>query len=85
MSNKRRELIGTVVSDKRDKTITVSIQRYVKHPIYKKRVKSTKRFHVHDEKNVAKNGDKVLISETRPLSLQKRFRLIKIIEKAIIL
>ena len=83
--NKRREFIGIVSSDKRDKTITVKIEKYVKHPIYGKRVKSTKKFHVHDASNEAKLGDKVLISETRPLSLQKRFRLVKIVEKAIIL
>ncbi len=83
--NKRREFIGVVSSDKREKTITVKIEKYVKHPIYGKRVKSTKKFYAHDEKNEAKLGDKVLISETRPLSLQKRFRLVKIVEKAIIL
>ncbi len=85
MANRRREFIGTVVSDKMDKTITVSVETYKTHALYGKRVKSTKKYKAHDENNAAKIGDKVLISETRPLSATKRFRLVKITEKAIIL
>ena len=81
----RRELIGTVVSDKADKTITVKVETYKKHPLYGKRVKYSKKYTAHDEKNEAKKGDKVLIAETRPLSKTKHFRLVRIIEKAIIL
>jgi len=85
MANRRRELIGKVVSTIRDKTITVVIESYKIQPLYKKRVKSTKKYQVHDAKNEAMIGDKVRISETRPLSATKRFRLVKILEKAIVL
>lgn len=85
MANVRKELIGVVTSDKMDKTITVAIETYKTHPLYGKRVKSTKTYKAHDENNVAKKGDKVLISETRPLSATKRFRLVKVVEEAIIL
>ena len=86
MKEKRtRELLGTVVSDKCDKTITVLVETYKKHPLYGKRVKYSKKYAAHDEKNEAKKGDKVLIAETRPLSKTKHFRLVKVIEKAIIL
>lgn len=84
MANRRRELSGTVVSDKMDKTITVAVETYKTHPLYGKRVKSTKKYKAHDENNTAKAGDKVLISETRPLSATKRFRLVKITEEAVI-
>lgn len=83
--NRKRELIGKVVSDKNDKTITVLVETYKTDPIYKKRVKYSKKYIAHDEKNVAKVGDKVRIVETRPLSKMKRYRLVEIIEKAIIL
>ncbi len=73
---------GIVVSDKRDKTISVEITTYRKHPLYGKRVKQSKKFQVHDEKNEAKIGDKVLIMTTRPLSKTKFFRLVKVLEKA---
>jgi small subunit ribosomal protein S17 len=81
----KKELIGKVVSDKNDKTITVLVETYHKHPLYGKRVKYSKKYITHDEKNEAKIGDKVAIAETRPLSKQKRFRLVKVIEKAVIL
>lgn len=82
---RKRELIGKVVSDKNDKTITVLVETYKTDPIYKKRVKYSKKYVAHDEKNEAKTGDKVRIVETRPLSKMKRYRLVEIIEKAIIL
>lgn len=83
--NLKRELVGKVVSDKADKTITVLIETYKKHPLYGKRVKYSKKYAAHDEKNEAKIGDKVRIVETRPLSKSKRYRLVEIVEKAIIL
>jgi small subunit ribosomal protein S17 len=73
---------GTVVSDQNDKTITVLVTTYKKHPLYGKRVISSKKFRAHDEKNEAKNGDVVRITECRPLSATKRFRLVKIVEKS---
>lgn len=79
------EEIGRVVSDKNDKTITVLVETYRKDPLYGKRVKYSKKYTAHDEKNEAKVGDKVRIVETRPLSKKKRFRLVEVIEKAIIL
>ena len=81
----RQELVGKVVSNKNDKTITVLVETYKTHPLYKKRVKYSKKYTAHDEKNEAKIGDKVRIAETRPLSKTKRFRLVEIIEKAVIL
>ena len=80
-----RELLGTVVSDKCDKTITVLVETYKKDPLYGKRVKYSKKYAAHDEKNEAKTGDKVRIVETRPLSKKKRYRLVEILEKAVIL
>ena len=85
MENVKRELVGKVVSDKTDKTITVLVETYKKDPLYGKRVKYTKKYAAHDEKNEAKVGDTVRIAETRPLSRTKRFRLVEIVEKAIIL
>ncbi len=79
--NLRKERIGTVTSNKMDKTITVAVERKVKHPIYGKFIKKTTRFHAHDEKNEASVGDVVRISETRPLSKTKRWRLVEIVEK----
>ena len=81
----KHELIGTVVSDVNDKTITVLVETYKNDRLYKKRVKYSKKYTVHDEKNEAKKGDKVLIAETRHLSKTKHFRLVRVIEKAIIL
>ena len=72
---------GTVVSDQNDKTITVLVTTYKKHPLYSKRVISSKKFRAHDEKNEAHNGDIVKITECRPLSRTKRFRLVEIVEK----
>jgi small subunit ribosomal protein S17 len=80
--NLRKERIGKVVSNKMEKSITVAIERRVKHPIYGKFVAKTTKFMVHDEKNDAHEGDVVRISETRPLSKNKRWRLVEIIEKA---
>ena len=82
---KKRELIGVVVSDKADKTITVKIETYKKDPLYNKRVKYSKKYTAHDENNTAKVGDKVRLVATRPLSKTKRYELAEIIEKAIIL
>lgn len=84
MKNKN-QIIGRVISDKNDKTITVVVETYRKDSLYGKRVKYTKKYTAHDEANVAKVGDKVLIEETRPLSKMKRYTLIKVIEKAVIL
>lgn len=80
--NLRKERIGKVVSNKMTKSITVAVDRRVKHPIYGKFVHRTTKFMAHDEKNEAGIGDTVLISETRPLSKNKRWRLVQVIEKA---
>ncbi len=80
--NLRKERVGKVVSNKMVKSITVSVDRKVKHPIYGKFVHKTTKFMAHDEKNEAGIGDTVRISETRPLSKNKRWRLVEIIEKA---
>ncbi|NLO82024.1 MAG: 30S ribosomal protein S17 [Clostridiales bacterium] len=79
---RRKVRIGTVVSDKMDKTIVVAVETRVKHKLYGKIVKQTKKFKVHDENNECRIGDKVKIMETRPLSREKRWRLVEIIEKA---
>lgn len=79
----RKVYRGTVISDKMDKTITVIVETKKTHPLYGKRVKYSKKFKAHDEKNEAKVGDKVVIMETRPLSATKRFRLVEIVEKAV--
>ncbi len=84
MENKR-ELIGKVVSNKADKTITVLVETYKKDSKYGKRVKYSKKYAAHDEKNEAVVGDIVRITETRPLSKTKRYRLVEVVEKAIIL
>ena len=81
----KKELVGKVVSSTNNKTITVLVETYKTHPLYHKRVKYSKKYTAHDEKNEAKKGDIVLIAETRPLSKTKHFRLVKIVEKAIIL
>ena len=81
--NLRKNRVGIVVSDKMDKTIVVAIEQRVKHPLYKKIVKRTKKFKVHDENNVAGVGDKVLIAETRHLSKDKCWRLVEVIKKAV--
>ena len=80
--NLRKTRIGKVVSDKMDKTITVAIEDHVKHPLYGKIVKKTVTFKAHDENNECGIGDTVKIMETRPLSKDKRWRLVEIVEKA---
>ncbi|ATZ18524.1 30S ribosomal protein S17 [Williamsoniiplasma somnilux] len=82
--NTRKVLVGKVVSDKMDKTITVLVETYKNHPIYKKRVKYSKKYKAHDEQQVAKIGDKVEIMETRPLSATKNFRLVRVVEKSVL-
>lgn len=79
---RRKVKIGHVVSDKMDKTIVVKIEDFIRHPLYGKRVKRTNKFKAHDENNICGIGDKVKIMETRPLSKDKRWRLVEIIEKA---
>lgn len=79
--NLRKTRIGVVTSNKMTKTITVAVERKVKHPIYGKFVKKTTKFHAHDEKQEASIGDVVRIMETRPLSKTKRWRLVEIVEK----
>jgi small subunit ribosomal protein S17 len=78
----RKERVGMVVSNKPDKTVTVSVETLVRHPLYKKRVRRSKRFLVHDERNEARVGDTVRIIETRPLSAHKRWRLASIVSRA---
>jgi small subunit ribosomal protein S17 len=80
--NRRKERVGLVVSDRPDKTVTVTVETLVRHPLYKKRVRRSKRFMVHDERNEAHVGDTVRIMETRPLSARKRWRLANIISRA---
>ncbi|MGI6585720.1 MAG: 30S ribosomal protein S17 [Gracilibacteraceae bacterium] len=80
--NNRKTRIGKVVSDKMDKTIVVGIETLVRHPLYGKSIKRTTKLKAHDENNECRIGDKVKIMETRPLSRDKRWRLVKIIEKA---
>jgi small subunit ribosomal protein S17 len=80
--NLRKSRVGEVVSNKMEKTITVSIERKLRHPIYGKYVKKTKKFVAHDENNDCNIGDIVRIMETRPLSKRKRWRLVEVIERA---
>ena len=80
--NLRKVRVGYVVSDKMDKTVVVAIKDNVKHPLYKKIVKNTVKFKAHDEENACGVGDRVLIMETRPLSKDKNWRVVEIIEKA---
>lgn len=82
--NERKTQVGKVVSDKMDKTIVVAVETYKKHDLYHKRIKYTKKFKVHDENNEAKIGDVVKVMETRPLSKDKRWRLVEVVEKAVI-
>ncbi|MBP6432349.1 MAG: 30S ribosomal protein S17 [Ferruginibacter sp.] len=79
--NLRKTKLGIVSSNKMDKTITVNVERKVKHPLYGKFVKKTTKFHAHDEKNECSIGDTVKIMETRPLSKTKRWRLVEVVEK----
>ena len=78
----RKERVGLVVSDRPEKTVTVSVETLVRHPLYKKRVRRSKRFMVHDEGNEARVGDTVRIIETRPISARKRWRLANIVSRA---
>jgi small subunit ribosomal protein S17 len=80
--NSRKTRVGMVVSDKMQKTVVVSIERRVQHPVYGKMVRRTKKLKAHDEQNAAKMGDTVRIMETRPLSKDKRWRVVEIIERA---
>ncbi len=80
--NRRKVKLGRVSSDKMDKTITVVVEEFISHPLYNKRVKRSKKFIAHDEENVAGIGDTVRIMETRPLSKNKRWRLVEVVEKA---
>jgi len=80
--NARKTRVGMVVSDKMQKTVVVSIERRVQHPVYGKMVRRTKKLKAHDEQNEAKTGDTVRIMETRPLSKDKRWRVVEIIERA---
>jgi small subunit ribosomal protein S17 len=79
---RRRTMTGVVVSDKMDKTIVVSVVRSVRHSLYGKTIKRTSKFKVHDENNECRVGDRVKIMETRPLSKEKRWRLVEVLEKA---
>ncbi|AOT71177.1 30S ribosomal protein S17 [Geosporobacter ferrireducens] len=79
---RRKTRVGRVVSDKMEKTIVVAVEDFVRHPLYGKAVKRTKKFKAHDENNECRIGDKVRIMETRPLSKDKRWRLVRIVEKA---
>lgn len=81
MSGARKQIVGKVVSNKMEKTVVVEIENFVMHPLYKKFVKRTKRIKSHDENNECSIGDKVRVEETRPLSKEKRYRLIEIVEK----
>jgi len=78
----RKTMTGIVVSNKMDKTVVVAIEESTQHPIYKKTIKRTKKYKAHDEENTCNNGDKVKIMETRPLSKDKRWRVVQVIEKA---
>jgi small subunit ribosomal protein S17 len=80
--NSRKVRLGTVVSDKMDKTVVVAVERRVSHPLYGKQVVRTTKFHAHDEDNTARQGDLVRIMETRPLSRTKRWRLLEVVERA---
>lgn len=82
--NLRKVMIGTVVSDKMDKTVVVAVETSVRHKVYKKTVKRTYKLKAHDEENACKVGDKVKVMETRPLSKDKRWRVVEVVEKAII-
>ena len=82
--NLRKVMIGTVVSDKMDKTVVVAVETSVRHKVYKKTVKRTYKLKAHDEENASKVGDKVKVMETTPLSKDKRWRVVEIVEKAVI-
>ena len=79
----KRQLVGKVVSNKMDKTAVILVERLVKHPLYKKYIRKRAKFAAHDEQNQCQIGDSVMISESRPLSKRKRWRIVKIVEKAV--
>lgn len=83
MRSTRKTRVGIVVSDKMNKTIAVVMERTMKHPIYSRVIKKQSKLYAHDETNECRMGDKVLVMETRPLSKLKRWRLVKVIEKAV--
>ncbi len=83
MRNSRKTRVGVVVSDKMDKTITVELERTMKHPLYQRIIKRKSKLYAHDGNNECGIGDKVMVMETRPLSKNKRWRLIKVLEKAV--
>ena len=85
MTKRVQELTGKVVSDKSDKTITVLVETYKRHPLYNKRVKYSKKYAAHDEKNEANIGDTVRIRMTKPISKTKKYELVEIIQKAVVL
>jgi len=80
---KRRQLVGMVISDKMDKSVTVQVERLVKHKLYKKYIRRRTKFAAHDESNSCGIGDKVLITESKPISRTKRWRISRIVEKAV--
>ncbi len=80
--NKRKVITGKVVSNKMDKTVVVAVETLVRHPLYQRIIRQTKKFKAHDEKNACRNGDKVRLMETRPLSKEKRWRVIEILERS---
>ena len=82
--NLRKTMIGTVLSDKMDKTVVVAVEDAYLHPMYGKTVKRTYKLKAHDEENMCKAGDKVKVMETRPLSKDKRFRVVELVEKAVV-
>ena len=79
----KRELLGLIVSDKMDKSVVVQVERFIQHKVYKKYIKRYKKYHAHDEKNECSIGDLVKITDTRPLSKLKRFRVCEIVKKAV--
>ncbi|MCK5684833.1 30S ribosomal protein S17 [bacterium] len=83
IQKKKRELLGLVVSDKMDKSVVVQVERFIQHKVYKKFIKRYKKYHAHDENNECNIGDAVKITETRPLSKLKRFRITEIVKKAV--
>ena len=79
----KRELLGLIVSNKMDKSVVVLVERFIQHKVYKKYIKRYKKYHAHDEKNECNIGDVVIITDTRPLSKLKRFRVCEIVKKAV--
>ncbi len=82
--NLRRVMIGTVVSNKMDKTVVVAVETSVSHKVYKKTIKRTYKLKAHDEENICQEGDRVRVMETRPLSKDKRWRVVEVLEKAVV-